>query len=129
MLRTCQEEEEIISETNNMNKNNIETSSHSRKLTRQLKRKYEQMSLQKLSEIDPKFLALEKEREEITKIRIIETIVMGPFEIGTWYFSPFPDEYGNCKKLFLCEGCLKYMKLEESYRKHQVIILCKRIYL
>ena len=85
-----------------------------------MKRKYEEMNLQKLSEIDPKFMALEKEREEITKVRIIEHIVMGPFEIGTWYFSPFPDEYGNCKKLFVCECCLKYMKLEETFVRHCV---------
>ena len=90
------------------------------KLTRNMKRKYEEMNLQKLSEIDPKFMALEKEREEMTKVRNVEKISLGHYQIGTWYFSPFPEEYETCKELFVCEFCLKYMKLESSLLKHKV---------
>ena len=32
--------------------------------------------------------------------------------------SPFPDEYGKQPKLWVCEYCLKYMRLEKTYRYH-----------
>jgi histone acetyltransferase MYST1 len=88
--------------------------------TRNMKRKVEEMDFSKLGEIDPKFLELEKEREEITKVRNVETIYLGKYEIGTWYFSPFPEEYGKCKELWICEFCLKYMKWSDSYNSHRV---------
>jgi hypothetical protein len=88
--------------------------------TRSMKRKVDEMDFSKLGEIDPKFLELEKEREEITKVRNVETIYLGKYEIGTWYFSPFPEEYGKCKKLWICEFCLKYMKWSDSFNAHMV---------
>lgn len=88
--------------------------------TRNMKRKVEEMDFSKLGEIDPKFLELEKEREEITKVRNVETIYLGKYEIGTWYFSPFPEEYGKCKHLWICEFCLKYMKWSDSFNSHMV---------
>ena len=88
--------------------------------TRNMKRKVEEMDFSKLGEIDPKFLALEKEREEITKVRNVETIYLGKYQISTWYFSPFPEEYGKCKDLWICEFCLKYMKWNESFQSHKV---------
>jgi hypothetical protein len=90
--------------------------------TRNMKRKVEEMDFSKLGEIDPKFLELEKEREEITKVRNVETIYLGKYEIGTWYFSPFPEEYGKCKELWICEFCLKYMKWSDSYNSHRVFL-------
>ena len=77
------------------------------------------MNLQSLSQIDPKFLELEKEREELTKVKNIDRIFFGRFEIGTWYFSPYPDAFGAVKDLYVCEFCLKYMKLGETWVKHQ----------
>ena len=40
----------------------------------------------------------------------------GSYEIDAWYFSPYPEEYGKCHKLFICEYTLKYMRLEKTYR-------------
>ena len=34
--------------------------------------------------------ALEKEHEEITKVKNIQYIELGQYEIETWYFSPYP---------------------------------------
>ncbi len=45
---------------------------------------------------------------------------MGRYEIDTWYFSPYPEEYGKVPKLWVCEYCLKYMRLERTYRNHLV---------
>ena len=54
--------------------------------------------------------ALEKEHEEITKVKNIRHIVLGDCEIDTWYFSPFPEEYCREEKLYICEFTLKYME-------------------
>eukprot|EP00106_Octopus_bimaculoides_P008409 XP_014775851.1 PREDICTED: histone acetyltransferase KAT8-like [Octopus bimaculoides] len=71
------------------------------------------------AEMDPTTAALEKEHEAITKVKYIDKIQIGKYEIDAWYFSPYPEEYGKQPKLWICEYCLKYMRLEKSYRYHQ----------
>lgn len=70
--------------------------------------------------MDPTTAALEKEHEAITKVKYIDRIQIGRFEIDTWYFSPYPEEYGKVPKLYICQYCLKYMRLEKTYRYHLV---------
>lgn len=53
-------------------------------------------------------------------MKYIDKVQVGKYEIDTWYFSPYPEEYGKQTKLWICEFCLKYMKLEKSYRYHLV---------
>ena len=65
---------------------------------------------------------MEKEREEITKLKNIETIYLGNYKIGTWYYSPYPDEYKHVSCMYLCEFCLKYMKYPHSLVQHVVSI-------
>ncbi|CAF0853804.1 unnamed protein product [Brachionus calyciflorus] len=90
-----------------------------RKLTRHQKRKNEiTNNVQLINDLDPTTAILEKEHEELTKVKYIDKIQFGKYEIDTWYFSPYPDEFGKQSKLFICEYCLKYMKLELSYRYH-----------
>ena len=109
-----------------------------RKLTRNLKRKFDEINhVQKVfspphlkihsninslikGEEDSKLAALEKEHEEITKVKNIDVIELGKYEIDTWYFSPYPEEFAHCKKLFLCEFCLKYMKKKKTLIRHKV---------
>ncbi|VDN03964.1 unnamed protein product, partial [Thelazia callipaeda] len=62
--------------------------------------------------------ALEKEHEEVTRVKHIERIRYGNYEIDTWYFSPYPDEYGKARSLYVCQYCMRYMKFERSYRTH-----------
>jgi hypothetical protein len=76
--------------------------------------------LQTYAEMDPTTAALEKEHEAITKVKYIDRIQIGRYEIDTWYFSPYPEEYGKQSKLWICEYCLKYMRLEKTYRYHLV---------
>ncbi|OWK49869.1 Histone acetyltransferase KAT8, partial [Lonchura striata] len=68
--------------------------------------------------MDPTTAALEKEHEAITKVKYVDKIHIGHYEIDAWYFSPFPEDYGKQPKLWICEFCLKYMKFERSYRLH-----------
>ncbi len=53
-------------------------------------------------------------------MKYIDRVQFGGYEIDTWYFSPYPDDYGKQSKLFVCEYCIKYMKFESSYRRHLV---------
>lgn len=93
-----------------------------RKITRNQKRRHDEINhVQKpYSEMDPTTAALEKEHEAITKVKYIDALRIGKFEIDTWYFSPYPDEYGKVKTLYVCQYCLKYMKYEATYRRHCV---------
>ena len=58
---------------------------------------------------------------QITKVKYIDKIQIGKYEIDTWYFSPYPEEYGKQSRLYICEYCLKYMRLDRTFRYHQVI--------
>ncbi|XP_075785075.1 histone acetyltransferase KAT8 isoform X2 [Pelodiscus sinensis] len=91
-----------------------------RKITRNQKRKHDEINhVQKTyAEMDPTTAALEKEHEAITKVKYVDKIHIGHYEIDAWYFSPFPEDYGKQPKLWICEYCLKYMKFEKSYRYH-----------
>ncbi|GFG39457.1 hypothetical protein Cfor_08406 [Coptotermes formosanus] len=68
--------------------------------------------------MDPTSVALEEEHEALTKVKYIDRIQIGRYEIDTWYFSPYPEEYGKQSKLWICEYCLKYMRLEKTFRYH-----------
>ena len=45
-------------------------------------------------------------------------IEFGRYEIDTWYSAPYPEEYANAPKVYLCEFCLKYMKTRTILRRH-----------
>ena len=73
--------------------------------------------------MDPTTAALEKQHDAFTKVKYIEKIEIGKFEIDAWYFSPYPEEYGKQPKLWICEYCLKYDRLECTYQEH--ITVCQ----
>ena len=75
---------------------------------------------------DPSLAAFEREHEETTKIKNIETIVMGEWQVEAWYYSPFPDEYSNLETLYVCEFCLTYMRQLRTYKRHVQTCGCPR---
>ena len=91
-----------------------------RKITRNQKRRHDEINhVQKtFAEMDPTTAALEKEHEAITKVKYINKLRFGKFEIETWYFSPYPEGYGRVETLYVCQYCLKYMKFLKTYRDH-----------
>lgn len=58
--------------------------------------------------------------EEATRVKNINSIVLGQHEISTWYFSPYPEEFSKCSTLYLCEFCLKYVRKPSTLQRHQV---------
>ena len=74
---------------------------------------------------DPTLAELEKEHEETTKVKNINKIIMGGWEIEAWYFSPYPEEY-NVDVLYVCEYCLKYMRQRNTYHHHKASCVHRR---
>ena len=54
--------------------------------------------------------ATRREHEAATRVRNIERVVLGKWEIQTWYYSPFPQEYAACDTLYFCEYDLHFCK-------------------
>ncbi|OAF69949.1 hypothetical protein A3Q56_02292, partial [Intoshia linei] len=50
--------------------------------------------------------------------KLIEQIQIGGHLIETWYFSPYPDPFGESKLLYICEFCLRYMSDEDTFVCH-----------
>lgn len=95
-----------------------------RTLTRTMRRKFEENQKGPRRPFDdPLVEQLEQEHEAATKVKNIEKIEIGQYEIDCWYFSPYPDEYSSCEKLFICEHCLKYMKFVKTLLEHRRV--CK----
>nr|CAX70965.1 putative MYST histone acetyltransferase 1 [Schistosoma japonicum] len=99
---------------------------HDARFTRNQKRKLEETAkvLQEGDSLDSTTQKLELEYQEFTRVKFIDQIQFGKYEIDTWYFSPYPEECRQVKKLWICEYCLKYMKCSETWLKH-VLYNCK----
>eukprot|EP00878_Enallax_costatus_P002084 GHUV01002251.1.p1 GENE.GHUV01002251.1~~GHUV01002251.1.p1 ORF type:complete len:434 (+),score=154.19 GHUV01002251.1:93-1304(+) len=66
-------------------------------------------------DFDPQQL---REHEEFTKVKNIDMIQLGMHEMDTWYFSPLPPEYKDCKKLYFCEYSLHFFKRRSQLLRH-----------
>lgn len=90
------------------------------KMTRRLKRQYAEIhhvgpAVEELPPIDQH---LEKEHQEKTKVKNIQVIELGRHEVDTWYFSPYPEPYSSCEKLYICEFSLKYFRKKKTLLRH-----------
>lgn len=43
---------------------------------------------------------------------------LGKYEIFTWYYSPYPEEFNHLDKLYVCEFCLKYFRKKKTFVRH-----------
>ncbi|TPX51465.1 hypothetical protein SeLEV6574_g00272 [Synchytrium endobioticum] len=57
---------------------------------------------------------------ETAGILKIKHIQFGDYEIDTWFAAPYPEEFHQQQKLFLCEYCLKYMKSSYMLGRHKL---------
>lgn len=60
----------------------------------------------------------EKEHEEATKVKNIQTIVLDRYAIDTWYYSPFPGDYSQYSTLYICGFCLKFVRTQAALNRH-----------
>eukprot|EP00873_Tetraselmis_striata_P022574 jgi/Tetstr1/442838/TSEL_003215.t1 len=82
-----------------------------------LKRKHDEAHSgdEEHAEFDPNAL---REHEEFTKVKNIDVIELGRHDMDTWYFSPFPAEYNDVKKLYFCEFTLNFFKERDVMMRH-----------
>ena len=66
-------------------------------------------------ELDP---ATQREHEAATRVKNIHKIVLGRWEIQTWYYSPFPKGYADCDTLYFCEFDLHFVKRKEALARY-----------
>ena len=85
------------------------------KLTRTSKRKYDHEEHEEEGELD---LATLKEHEEATKVKNINRVVMGQWQMETWYFSPFGKEYDGTDVLYVCEFDLNFFARREQLERY-----------
>jgi GNAT superfamily N-acetyltransferase len=90
------------------------------KMTRRLKRQYAEIhhvgpAVEELAPLDQH---LEKEHQEKTKVKNVAVVELGRHEVDTWYYSPYPEPYASCHKLFLCEYTLKYFRKKKTLLRH-----------
>ncbi len=86
------------------------------------KRKYNELkSSQKSEDHDSQSLVTKKARSdharfhELTKVRNINRVQLGQHEIDCWYYSPYPENFGNVDKLYICESSFKYFATAQDF--------------
>jgi histone acetyltransferase MYST1 len=87
-------------------------------LTRYHKRQREDLHSDYEDQENPNLAQFEKEHEENTKVRNVDRIVLGRYEIQPWYYSPYLYKYPQISTLYVCEFCLKYMRHGSTYKQH-----------
>ncbi|KAL0085880.1 acyl-CoA N-acyltransferase [Phycomyces blakesleeanus] len=61
----------------------------------------------------------------IERARNVDKVLYGIYEIGAWYYSPYPSEFGAfLDRLYICEHCLNYTNKEAQLKIHKMT--CKK---
>lgn len=63
--------------------------------------------------------SMTQNQTEISRVRNLERIQMGPHEIEPWYFSPYPAEFTDCDMVYICEFCLSYFGNNTQFTRHR----------
>ncbi|KAK5121432.1 hypothetical protein LTR85_005264 [Meristemomyces frigidus] len=63
--------------------------------------------------------SMTQNQTEISRVRNLERIQMGRYEIEPWYFSPYPAEFTDCDLVYICEFCLCYFGGSTQFIRHR----------
>ena len=63
--------------------------------------------------------SMTQNQTEISRVRNLERIQMGKYEIEPWYFSPYPAEFVDCEMVYICEFCLSYFGNNTQFGRHR----------
>ena len=63
--------------------------------------------------------SMTQNQTEISRVRNLERVQMGSYEIEPWYFSPYPAEFTDCDLVYVCEFCLCYYGDDFQFRRHR----------
>lgn len=63
--------------------------------------------------------SMTQNQTEISRVRNLERVQMGQFEIEPWYFSPYPIEFTETDMVYICEFCLGYFCEQKQFERHR----------
>lgn len=63
--------------------------------------------------------SMTQNQTEIARVRNIEKVQMGQFEIEPWYFSPYPLDFVDVDMVYICEFCLNYYGDVVQFERHR----------
>ncbi|QDS73286.1 hypothetical protein FKW77_005124 [Venturia effusa] len=63
--------------------------------------------------------SMTQNQAEISRVRNLDKIQMGKFEIEPWYFSPYPQEFVDVDMVYICEFCLSYFGEARQFERHR----------
>jgi hypothetical protein len=55
---------------------------------------------------------------ELTRVKNVDRMEMGRYEMETWYWSPLPPEFSGVRKLYVCEYDLAFFKRRDQMLRH-----------
>ena len=55
---------------------------------------------------------------KLSQIKNFDWLVIGKFQIKTWYFSPYPEILTKSGTIYLCEFCLAFFNSPERLNRH-----------
>lgn len=56
---------------------------------------------------------------EIARVRNVSRVQFGKFDLFPWYFSPYPEAFGQEDIIYICEFCLSYFGGLKSFCRHR----------
>ncbi|KAF2789570.1 hypothetical protein K505DRAFT_312967 [Melanomma pulvis-pyrius CBS 109.77] len=63
--------------------------------------------------------SMTQNQTEISRVRNLEKIQMGKFEVEPWYFSPYPIDFVDSDMVYICEFCLSYFGEVTPFERHR----------
>ncbi|KAF2010056.1 histone acetyltransferase ESA1 [Aaosphaeria arxii CBS 175.79] len=65
--------------------------------------------------------SMTQNQTEISRVRNLDKIQMGKYEVEPWYFSPYPIDFAtDAEMVYICEFCLSYFGEETSFNRHRM---------
>ena len=63
--------------------------------------------------------SMTQNQTEISRVRNLDRIQMGAFEMEPWYFSPYPSNFTAADTIHICEFCLSYFASLQTFTRHR----------
>jgi histone acetyltransferase HTATIP len=57
---------------------------------------------------------------EVARVKNLNRLQIGKYEVDAWYFSPYPKEYAHLPVLYICEFCLSFFPSPMMLKRHRL---------
>lgn len=56
---------------------------------------------------------------EVHRVRNLDRLQMGKYEMEPWYFSPYPASFSDAEMVYIDEFCLSYFDNQRAFERHR----------